>query len=271
MPNSSFTVVPIIRPQDPSQTLVTRISPDKVQERVASKYEWSSLPFAAPARARYDVIIVGGGHNGLVAAAYLAKNGQSVLVLERRHIVGGAAVTEELVPGFKFSRASYLAGLLRPRIIKELQLEKFGFKYLVRDPSSFTPTKQAGRYLMMGADEQRTLASIAQFSAKDARAYVEYERFLKQVHSSSSMHMIIVTMNLGAQHNCAFARLPAALPPARPPARAPARLAHALEGGLCCRTQHVGVGAFLRAAYCTCKLRAGQMVRERDAENDSGH
>ena len=178
-------------PQDPSQTHVTRITPDKVQERVASKYEWSSLPFAAPARTRYDVIIVGGGHNGLVAAAYLAKNGQSVLVLERRHIIGGAAVTEELVPGFKFSRASYLAGLLRPRIIKELQLEKFGFKYLVRDPSSFTPTKQAGRYLMMGADEQRTLASIAQFSAKDAKAYVEYERFLKQVSSSIIMCMAI--------------------------------------------------------------------------------
>jgi phytoene dehydrogenase-like protein len=169
--------------QDPSQTHVTRITPEKVQERVACKYEKSPLPFAAPDRARYDVIIVGGGHNGLVAAAYLAKNGQSVLVLERRHIIGGAAVTEELLPGFKFSRASYLAGLLRPRIIKELQLEKFGFKYLVRDPSSFTPTKQAGRYLMMGSDERRTLASIAQFSAKDAAAYVEYERFLKQVRS----------------------------------------------------------------------------------------
>ena len=116
-----------------------------MQERVASKYEVSSLPFSAPPRSHYDVIIVGGGHNGLVAAAYLAKNGQRVLVLERRHVIGGAAVTEELVPGFKFSRASYLAGLLRPRIIKELQLEKFGFKYLVRDPSSFTPTKQPGR------------------------------------------------------------------------------------------------------------------------------
>ena len=116
-----------------------------MQERVASKYEVSSLPFSAPPCSHYDVIIVGGGHNGLVAAAYLATNGQRVLVLERRHVIGGAAVTEEMVPGFKFSRASYLAGLLRPRIIKELELEKFGFKYLVRDPSSFTPTKQPGR------------------------------------------------------------------------------------------------------------------------------
>jgi phytoene dehydrogenase-like protein len=68
-----------------------------------------------------DVIIVGGGHNALVSAAYLAKSGLDVLLLERRHVLGGAAVTEEIVPGFKFSRASYLAGLLRPAIIEDLK------------------------------------------------------------------------------------------------------------------------------------------------------
>ena len=75
---------------------------------------------AATSRAR-DVIIVGGGHNALTSAAYLARAGLDVLVLERRHVLGGAAVTEEMVPGFKFSRASYLAGLLRPKIIEDLR------------------------------------------------------------------------------------------------------------------------------------------------------
>jgi len=82
---------------------------------------------AALASAKWDAVIVGAGHNGLIAANYLADAGQKVLVLERRHVVGGAAVTEELVPGFKFSRASYLAGLLRPQIIKDFELEKYGY------------------------------------------------------------------------------------------------------------------------------------------------
>ena len=77
-----------------------------------------------------DVIVVGGGHNALTAAAYLSKQGLDVTLLERRHILGGAAVTEEIVPGFKFSRASYLAGLMRPSVISELGLERHGFEYL---------------------------------------------------------------------------------------------------------------------------------------------
>ncbi|KAK3255004.1 hypothetical protein CYMTET_35801, partial [Cymbomonas tetramitiformis] len=132
-----------------------------------------------------DVIIIGGGHNGLVSAAYLARRGLDVCVLERRHLVGGAAVTEEMVPGFKFSRASYLAGLLRPQIIEDLQLAKYGFKYLPRDPSSFTPTHTdgplGGKYLMLGSDGQKNWESIAQFSRKDADAYEKYEEFLGQV------------------------------------------------------------------------------------------
>jgi phytoene dehydrogenase-like protein len=149
------------------------------------KYQRSSLPYVAPARSKRDVIIIGGGHNGLVAAAYLAKAGIDTLVLERRHCVGGAAVTEEIIPGFKFSRASYLAGLLRPQIIEDLNLAKYGFKYLSRDPSSFTPTllnsKHKGKYLLLGSNEKENWESIAQFSKKDADAYFKYEEFLGKV------------------------------------------------------------------------------------------
>ncbi|MGZ4146234.1 MAG: FAD-dependent oxidoreductase, partial [Actinomycetota bacterium] len=74
---------------------------------------------------RYDAVIIGGGHNGLTAAAYLAKAGRRVVVLERRHVLGGAAVTEEVFPGFRFSVFSYVVSLLRPEIIRELNLPKF--------------------------------------------------------------------------------------------------------------------------------------------------
>jgi len=142
--------------------------------------------FVCPSSLERDVVIVGGGHNGLVTAAYLAKRGLDVLVLERRHIVGGAAVTEEIVPGFKFSRASYLAGLLRNSIIEDLELEtKYGFEYIPRPFSSFTPTRldghHKGKSLIMGQDADATWNSIAQFSERDADAFVEYEQFLDEI------------------------------------------------------------------------------------------
>src|SRR5919106_6620511 len=87
----------------------------------------------------YDAVIVGGGHNGLVAAAYLARAGKQVLVLERRPIVGGCVVTEELWPGFKISTASYVNSLFRPEIIRDLELKRHDFAMLPRNPSSFTP------------------------------------------------------------------------------------------------------------------------------------
>jgi hypothetical protein len=165
----------------------TKVTKEKIQERITKKYIIpSASAYVAPKKTtKRDVIIVGGGHNGLISAAYLAKEGLDVLLLERRHVVGGAAITEEMVPGFKFSRASYLAGLLRPHIIDDLQLEKYGFKYLVRNPSSFTPTKldsiYQGKYLMLGDNEKSDYESIAQFSRKDADNYIKYEEFLSSV------------------------------------------------------------------------------------------
>ena len=139
----------------------------------------------APLQETADVVILGGGHNGLVSAAYLARAGLDVCVLERRHILGGAAVTEELVPGFRFSRASYLAGLLRPQVVADLQLERHGLRYLVRDPSSFTPSlpgsRHGGKSLFLHSETGKTQRSIAQFSAKDAEAYPAYEDFLGSV------------------------------------------------------------------------------------------
>jgi phytoene dehydrogenase-like protein len=128
----------------------------------------------------YDAIIIGAGHNGLVTAAYLAKAGRKVLVLERREVIGGACVTEELWPGYKVSTAAYVNSLLRPEIIRDLELKRFGFEMLPRSPSSFTPFPD-GRYVMMGPDRQMTLREIAKFSAKDAEAYPRYEDMLTRI------------------------------------------------------------------------------------------
>lgn len=128
----------------------------------------------------YDTIIIGAGHNGLVAAAYLAKSGQKVLVLERREVIGGCCVTEEVWPGFKVSVAAYVNSLLRPEIIRDLELKKYGFEMLPRSPSSFTPFPD-GRYLMMGPDKAMTHREIAKFSKKDADAYPKYEDMLTRV------------------------------------------------------------------------------------------
>lgn len=128
----------------------------------------------------YDAIIIGAGHNGLVTAAYLAKAGQRVLVLERREVLGGCCVTEEVWPGFKVSTAAYVNSLLRPEIIRDLDLKKHGFEMLPRSPSSFTPFPD-GRYLMMGPDKAMTHREIAKFSRKDAENYPKYEDMLTRV------------------------------------------------------------------------------------------
>ncbi len=128
----------------------------------------------------FDAIIIGAGHNGLVTACYLARAGWKVLVLERRHVVGGACVTEEVFPGFKVSTAAYVNSLFRKEIIRDLRLADYGFAVLERNPSSFTPFPD-GRILLMGADRELTLREIAKFSERDAENYPKYEAMLERV------------------------------------------------------------------------------------------
>ena len=130
--------------------------------------------------ASYDLIIIGGGHNGLVTAAYAARAGLKVLVLERREVLGGACVTEEVWPGYKVSTAAYVNSLLRPEIIRDLELTRHGFEMLPRSPSSFTPFPD-GRSLMLGPDKALTHREISKFSAKDAEALPRYEAMLERV------------------------------------------------------------------------------------------
>lgn len=128
----------------------------------------------------YDNLIIGAGHNGLVCAAYLARAGRKVLVLERRPIVGGAAVTEELAPGYRSSTASYVVSLLLPEIERDLRLAEFGYRVLARNPSSFTPLAD-GRFLLMGPDPDLNRREIAKFSPRDADAFPRYEALLTRI------------------------------------------------------------------------------------------
>jgi phytoene dehydrogenase-like protein len=126
---------------------------------------------------KYDVIVIGGGHNGLTNAAYLARAGKKVLVLERRHVLGGAAVTEEVFPGFKFSVCSYVVSLLRPEIIRDLDLPRHGLEILPLD-GTFTPMPN-GDYLWRVNDHGKTRREIARHSKLDAEAYEEFGKAMQ--------------------------------------------------------------------------------------------
>ena len=129
---------------------------------------------------RFDAIIIGGGHNGLVTAAYLARAGLRTLVLERRPVLGGACVTEEPWPGYKVSTLAYLCSLFQPRIVRELQLERFGYVLYPKDPAFFTAFPD-GRHLFFWRDQDRTVAALRQFSARDAAMYPRYEAQLARL------------------------------------------------------------------------------------------
>uniref|UniRef100_A0A8C3USC2 Pyridine nucleotide-disulfide oxidoreductase domain-containing protein 2 n=1 Tax=Catharus ustulatus TaxID=91951 RepID=A0A8C3USC2_CATUS len=138
---------------------------------------WAHAGAAAQLHGEYDAVVIGAGNR----AAYLQQAGLRTAVLEKRHVLGGAAVTEEIVPGFKFSRASYLLSLLRPQIYADLELQRHGLRVLPRDPYSFTPLledRSPPRSLLLGNDMAQTQQQIAQFSQKDAQAYPEYEAFM---------------------------------------------------------------------------------------------
>lgn len=129
--------------------------------------------------ASYDAIVVGGGHNGLVAAAYLARAGKRVIVFEKRHVLGGAAVTEEINPGFKYSVCSYVVSLLRPEIIRELELARHGLTILPLE-STFTPLP-GDDYLVRWADHDETRRELYRHSPRDADAYDDFGKLMYQL------------------------------------------------------------------------------------------
>src|SRR5436190_18867544 len=130
----------------------------------------------ANSNGRIDAIVIGAGHNGLVAAGYLARAGKKVVVVEQRDRVGGACTLEEPFPGFTMSPCAYVVSLLRPEIIRDLELHRFGFDAYIKDPQMFVPYPD-GNYLFFRASTEKTIEGIRRLSPHDAEAYPEFLRF----------------------------------------------------------------------------------------------
>ena len=158
-----------------------------------------------PKQTRYDAIVIGGGHNGLVNGAYLAKAGLETLILEKRHIVGGAAITEELYPGFQFTTFSYALSLIRPDIIQELDLVSHGFMTLPM-PHSFAPMDD-GDYLLTGPDKYLNHAEISRHSARDADRLEEYEHLQDMVVQAVKPLMDSIPPNIYSKEPEELARM----------------------------------------------------------------
>ncbi|MFP3170729.1 MAG: NAD(P)/FAD-dependent oxidoreductase [Sulfolobaceae archaeon] len=137
----------------------------------------------------YDAIIIGGGHNGLVTAAYLAKEGLRVAVFERRGIIGGAAATEELWPGIRVSTGSYVLSLLRRKIIEDLHLEKYGLKVYLKDPGLYVPFGN-GKGISIWTDTRKTIKEIEKYSKNDAKSYEKFVQLLDTFSSVADFFML---------------------------------------------------------------------------------
>src|SRR5919199_1669810 len=145
-----------------------------------------------------DVVVVGGGHNGLACAAYLARAGLDVLVLERRHVLGGAAATEEPWPGYRVSSASYVVSLMPRRIVDELQLKRFGYGVSIVTPDYFVPFPD-GTSLTLWGDLRRDVEGVAKLSKRDADAYVEFDAYFERIAALLRVLLFVVPPRLSVR------------------------------------------------------------------------
>jgi phytoene dehydrogenase-like protein len=153
-----------------------------------------------------DVIVVGGGHNGLACAAYMARGGLDVLVLERRHVLGGAAVTEEPWPGYKISSASYVVSLMPPQIVSDLELKRFGYEVTVLDPDYYVPYED-GTSLTLWGDVRRSAEEIAKFNKRDADAYLEFDRYFARLGKLMRDMLYVIPPNLSLRDIAGWIKL----------------------------------------------------------------
>ena len=147
----------------------------------------------------YDAVVIGAGHNGLVTAACLAQAGRRVLVLEKRNVLGGAAATEEIFPGFKYNTGATDAGLFRPEIIQALELGRHGLRLMKSHVAAFLPLPE-GTALTLWRDEQKNLAEIARFSKADAEKYPAFLRLLRKLSEALNSIMLLTPPSM-AQAN----------------------------------------------------------------------